>query len=256
MNILILEDEIPAYEKLLRYLEIYFQDDLRYDWARGVSEAKKYLLADNQYDVILSDIKLLDGTPFDLFKEITINCPIIFCSAYDEYLLEAFEGNGIAYLLKPYTQEDLERAFKKYNTLFKQTTYKPLDREVMEQFMKMFEQKDKHYKERFVIKTAQGIHLLLVKDISLIEATGTFCKLIDYKGTTHLLFQSIGGLMEKLNPRKFFRINRSEIINIEFIESMESHFKNRLLLQMKGGKKKVVTSSSITPNFRIWLETQ
>jgi len=255
MKILILEDEIPAYEKLLKHLEIYFNNELSYDWARAVSEAEEYLLGDNQYDIILSDIELLDGTPFNLFKKLAITCPIIFCSAYNEYLFEAFKTNGIAYLLKPYNQEDIEDAFTKYNILFKDSAKKAFDNEMMDQLMEMLVKKDKTYKERFVIKTNHGIHLLNVANVSLIEAEGTFCKLIDQSGVTHLLSQNIGALTEKVDPRKFFKINRSQIINVEFIDSMENHFKNRLTLQMKGVKKKVMTSSSITPQFRIWLET-
>lgn len=256
MNILILEDEIPAFEKLLKHLEDYFQNKLSYDWARTVAEAKEYWLQGNDYDLILSDIELLDGTSFDLFKEVTITCPIIFCSAYDQYLFEAFNSNGIAYVLKPYSEEDLTAAFTKYNTLFKNHEYKGLDNEVMNSFMEMVLQKRENYKERFIIKTAQGIHLLATVDISLIEASGTFCKLTDHMGTTHLLSQNIGMLIETLNPRNFFRINRSQVVNIDFIESMESHFKNRLLLRMKGAKETVLTSSSITAQFRTWLEAQ
>lgn len=256
MNILILEDEIPAFEKLLKHLEAYFQNKLSYHWARTVSGAKEHLLQGNGYDLILSDIELLDGTSFDLFKEVTITCPIIFCSAYDAYLFEAFNSNGIAYILKPYSQKDLNAAFTKYNTLFKNHKYNEIDHKVMNKFMETLLQKRGNYKERFVIKTARGIHLLTTVDISLIEAAGTFCKLIDHKGTTHLLSQNIGVLIETLNPRIFFRINRSQIVNIDFIESMESHFKNRLLLQMKGAKEKVLTSSNVTSRFRTWLETQ
>ncbi len=256
MNILILEDEIPAFEKLLKHLEEYFKNKFSYDWARTVSAAKEHLLQGDDYDLILSDIELLDGTSFDLFKEAIITCPIIFCSAYDEYLFEAFNSNGIAYVLKPYSQEDLNAAFTKYNTLFQNHEYKELDHKLMNKFMEMLLQKKENYKERFVIKTARGVHLLTTADVSLIEAAGTFCKLIDHMGKTHLLSQNIGALTETLNPRKFFRINRSQIVSIDFIESMEIHFKNRLLLQMKGTKEKVLTSSSVTARFRTWLETQ
>jgi len=254
MNILILEDEIPAFEKLLKCLETYFQNKLSYDWARTVAEGKKYLLQKNGYDFILSDIELLDGTSFDLFKEVIITCPIIFCSAYDAYLFEAFKSNGIAYVLKPYSQEDLNAALTKYNSLFNNYEYKEIDHKVMNRFMEILHEKRENYKERFIIKTARGIHLLTVGEISLIEAAGTFCKLIDHQGTTHLLSQNIGVLIDRLNPRKFFRINRSQIVNIDFIESMENHFKNRLLLQMKGAKEKALTSSKVTAAFRTWLD--
>lgn len=254
MNILILEDEIPAFEMLLKHLEEIFKNNLIYRWARTVAEAKILLLERNNYDIILSDIKLLDGTSFDIFNEIPISCPIIFCSAYDQYLFEAFKSNGIAYILKPYTQADLNAAFKKHKTLFKGDKNKILDQEFITEVKKILLQKRENYKERFIIKTTQGTRLLLASDVSYIEAAGTFCKLIDHKGNTHVFSQNIGTLIEALNPRKFFRINRSQIINLDHIDSMETYFKNRLLLLMKGAKQKIFTSSSTTPSFRLWLE--
>ncbi|MEM9299779.1 MAG: LytTR family DNA-binding domain-containing protein [Bacteroidota bacterium] len=256
MILLILEDEIPAFEKLQAHLKVYFKNELHFDWARTVSEAKDHLLQDDRYDLILADIELLDGNSFDLFKEVTIRCPIIFCSAYDKYLFEAFKSNGIAYLLKPYTHEELCAAFAKYEVLFKDTVRIEIDPDMMSQFRELLHQTRKDYKDRLVIKNTKSVYLLNTVDVSLIMAKGTFCKCIDHKGKTHLLSQSIGVLVEKLNPRVFFRINRSQIVNIGFIESMEHYFKNRLSLQIKGTEKRAITSSEVTPRFRAWLESQ
>lgn len=256
MNILILEDEIPAFEKLHEHLKVYFSSELDFDWARAISEAKKHLSQDGRYDLILADIELLDGTSFDLFREVTIRCPIIFCSAYDKYLFEAFRSNGIAYLLKPYTHEELTAAFTKYDVLFKGTTHIKIDHDMMSKFREALYQTGRNYKDRLVIKNAKGVYLLNTADVSLIVAEGAFSKCIDHKGKTHLLSQGIGELVDKLNPRVFFRINRSQIVNISFIESMENYFKNRLALRIKGTEKKAITSSDVTPRFRTWLESQ
>ncbi|MEL6562741.1 MAG: response regulator, partial [Bacteroidota bacterium] len=137
MTILILEDEIPAFEKLSEHLKAYFGNELKFNWTRTISEAKEYLLQSDQYDVILADIELLDGNSFDLFKEITIRCPIIFCSAYDQYLLEAFKSNGIAYLLKPYTYEELCAAIAKYEVLFKDMPHTKIDHQMIRQFREL-----------------------------------------------------------------------------------------------------------------------
>jgi len=96
MNILILEDEIPAYEKLLKHVELQLSEQIQHDWARSAGEGEEYLSQPNTYDLILSDIELLDGTSIDLFKKVRVDCPIIFCSAYDEYLFDALQSNGIA----------------------------------------------------------------------------------------------------------------------------------------------------------------
>lgn len=253
MNILILEDEIPAYQKLINYLNDVFGDNFTHDITRSIADGKEFL-AKNQYDFILSDIQLLDGISFDLFDEVKIDCPIIFCSAHDEYLFKAFNTNGIAYILKPYSKSDFNKAIEKYQALFKQGDYNKLNSDTLSNLKSALQEENTSYKKRFVIKKAKGIQLLNVTDISLIEASGDFCIATDKTGKRHTISQNLGSIFQQLNPAKFFKINRSEIINIDFIENIESHFKNRLLITLQGVKEKPMTSSSTTSDFRKWLE--
>ncbi|WP_299432532.1 LytTR family DNA-binding domain-containing protein [uncultured Aquimarina sp.] len=253
MNILILEDEIPAYQKLTSSLNAFFDEQITHDWSRTVSEGEIFL-KNNRYDFILSDIQLLDGVSFDLFNNVKVSCPIIFCSAHDEYLFQAFNTNGIAYILKPYSQDDFIKALEKYQSLFKKGSYNSLDHSTINVLKSAIQEGQDTYKKRFVIKRSKGIQLLNVIDISLIAASGDFCMATDAYGKSHPIMEKIGVLVDELNPKKFFRINRSEIIHIEYIETIESHFKNRLLIKLKGVMEKVMTSSSNTSDFRKWIE--
>ncbi len=253
MNILILEDEIPAYQKLLSHLDNFFGEPIFHDWSRSVADGRAFL-NNNKYDFILSDIQLLDGTSFDLFNTVKVECPIIFCSAHDEYLFQAFNTNGVAYILKPYSQDDFKKALEKYQSLFKQGIYNPLDSTTIIALKSAIQEEQTQYKKRFVIKRAKGIQLLNVTDISLIAASGDFCIATDLSGKTHPVLEKIGVIPEQLNPKKFFRINRSQILHIEYIETIENHFKNRLLIKLKGVKEKVMTSSAATSEFRKWIE--
>ncbi|WP_075344035.1 LytR/AlgR family response regulator transcription factor [Tenacibaculum agarivorans] len=253
MKILILEDEMPAYQKLESYLNDYFGNEAPHDWARSVKDGKKFL-AQNTYDFILSDIQLLDGISFDLFDEINTDIPIIFCSAHDEYLFKAFNTNGIAYILKPYTKLELTKAIEKYKSLFKKGSYNNLNTEILSELKSALKEENTSYKKRFVIKKSTGIQLLNVIDITFIEASGDFCFAIDKNGKRHTISQNLGSIYSQLNPVKFFKINRSEIVSIDYIEGIENHFKNRLLLSVTGYKEKPMTSSSTTAEFRKWLE--
>jgi len=253
MKILILEDEIPAYQKLLSFVNDYFEDEIPHDWARSISEGKP-MLTNNAYDFILSDIQLLDGLSFDLFNDVSINTPIIFCSAHDDYLFQAFNTNGIAYILKPYTHIDFKKAIEKYQSLFKKGDYTALNKETIIELKSALKEEHVNYKKRFVIKKTKGIQLLNVADITKIEASGDFCVASDLKGKRHTISQTLGAINQQLQPSKFFKINRSEIICIDAIENIESHFKNRLLITLTGLKEKVMTSSSTTSDFRKWLE--
>ncbi|MFK8059885.1 MAG: LytR/AlgR family response regulator transcription factor [Polaribacter sp.] len=253
MNILILEDEIPAYQKLTKCLDSFFDVKISQDWARSIADGEK-LLKENTYDFILSDIQLLDGLSFDLFHKVKIESPIIFCSAHDDYLFQAFNTNGIAYILKPYSPEDFNKAINKYQALFNKGDYTNLDNTTISALKTALQEEYTTYKKRFVIKKTSGIQLLNAVDIALISASGDFCLVIDKNGKRHTISQNLGGVFLQLNPKKFFKINRSEIVNIDFIENIESHFKNRLLISLKNHKEKVMTSSSTTSDFRKWLE--
>jgi len=252
MNILILEDEIPAYKKLISHLDVYFEEDYLHDWARSLEDGEPLLK--NEYDFILSDIQLLDGLSFDLFDKVKTECPIIFCSAHDEYLFQAFNTNGIAYILKPYTKTDFTKALEKYEALFQQGRYNPMSSKTIHELKSVLQEENTNFKKRFVIKKAKGIQLLNVVDISLITASGDFCMATDQHGKRHPISQNLSSIHQQLNPNKFFKINRSEIIHIDFILNIESHFKNRLLITLKGVDEKVMTSSSTTSDFRKWLE--
>lgn len=253
MNILILEDEIPAYQKLTKCLDSFFDVKITHDWGRSIIDGENFL-KENTYDIILSDIQLLDGLSFDLFNKTKIEVPIIFCSAHDDYLFQAFSTNGIAYILKPYSQNDFDKAIHKYQSLFNKGEYTALDNSTISALKSALQEEYTTYKKRFVIKKASGIQLLNAVDIALISASGDFCLVIDEVGKRHTISQNLGSINQQLNPKKFFKINRSEIVNIDFIENIESHFKNRLLISVKNNKEKVMTSSSTTSDFRKWLE--
>ena len=253
MKLLILEDEIPAYQKLVTFVNTYFETEVPHDWARSNTDGKA-LLNTNRSDFILSDIQLLDGISFDLFNDIETDTPIIFCSAHDEYLFEAFNTNGIAYILKPYSQSDFKKAIEKYQSLFKQGDYNTLNHQTITELKIALKEEHNTYKKRFVIKKAKGIKLLNVSDISSIEASGDFCIATDYKGKRHTISQNLGSINKQLQTTKFFKINRSEIVSIDFIENIENHFKNRLLIKMTGLEENVMTSTATTSEFRKWLE--
>ncbi len=251
MRILILEDEIPANKKLMAYLTDYFGESAFIESVRTVKDGIEILGNSSNYDLILSDIKLLDGMSFEVFQEIETKTPIIFCTAYDEHLLQAFQINGIAYILKPYQKKDLEAALKKFQLLFEP---KILDKHIVQKLRDVLSNTDESYKKRFAIKKSGGIKLLDTSQISLIQADGDFCRIIDSEGYLHCISKSIGVMAQELNPKHFFKINRSQIVGMEHIEKIHPYSKNRLAINLKGTKEHVITSTSTTKEFRKWLE--
>jgi two-component SAPR family response regulator len=117
MKVLIVEDEHPAFCNLAEELQLV---DDSIDVVAGcstVEETVRWLRQNPQPDLILMDVQLSDGLSFSIFKSARITCPVIFTTAYNKYLTEAFKYNSIDYLLKPISSLSLGNAIEKYKTL-------------------------------------------------------------------------------------------------------------------------------------------
>lgn len=253
IEILLLEDEQRAGEKLLDLLKKVCPS-AKVVWKRSVEEGISFLNENTKLELIFSDIELLDGNSFEIYESIRPSCPIIFCTAYNKYFVEAFQTNGIAYLLKPYTEAQFNQAWEKYILLFDSKDNKIVTENVVQQIKTLVEQPAKSYKNRFTVKKVNGVFLLNVTDISYFQAQGDFVLAFDKKGNKHILNQSLSGIDDSIDPKKFFRINRSEIVNIDVIVKFDSYTKNRLAISLEDPAPKLYTSNSRSPEFRSWLE--
>ncbi|WP_170234026.1 LytR/AlgR family response regulator transcription factor [Bizionia myxarmorum] len=185
IQILIIEDEIPARKKLNRFLEALDSKTevvAEIDTVVGAIE----FLNHTHVDVIFSDIELLDGNAFEIYRRVQVSCPIIFTTAYDQFLMNAFESNGIAYLLKPFSQERFQAAWDKF-LLFRNSSYK--EHEQLNNLTKLIQQnfKKKVFKKRFSINTHQGIYFIDAENITFFEACESVIFAFDITGKKHLL---------------------------------------------------------------------
>lgn len=251
MNILIIEDEQYAALALRLMIESLNDEHTVLDTLTSNAEVKKWLVTHAPPDLIFSDIELLDGPVFNGFKEVPPQAPIIFTTAYDHYMAEAFETTGISYLLKPYTKEELEQAMQKLHLLKR---FKAPD--VYEQMLNQLETlgAEKAYKKRLTIKKASGSSLLPVENIVTIAMVKGVLRVYDIEGKEHLLTQSLSELVDQLNPEKFQLINRSEGIAWQHVDRLEGYGQDRLAIFMIGQKEAIISSASRTPRLRRWLE--
>ncbi len=253
IKILILEDEIPARKKLKRFLE---ELDTQIEIIAEIDTVAMGItfLKSNSVDVIFSDIELLDGNSFEIYNQVSLSCPIIFTTAYDQFWTKAFDSNGIAYLLKPFSKERFQKAWDKF-LMFRNTPYE--DNKLISSLAKIIEQNfaKKIFKKRFTIHYRQGIYFLDTDNIYFFEASEGLIFAYDSIGKKHLLTETTLKEIEKqLNPSDFFRLNRSEIINKSHIEKIEYNTKNTLAIKLKGFQKHLSTSQSNTATFRNWIK--
>jgi DNA-binding LytR/AlgR family response regulator len=253
IKIIIIEDEIPARKKLKRFLEELDIPTKVVAEIDNVATAVEFLKS-SAADLIFSDIELLDGNAFDIYKQVSISCPIIFTTAYDQFWMNAFDSNGIAYLLKPFSKDQFKNAWGKF-MMFKN---KPTgDNELFRSLTKIIEQNfvERSFKRRFSINKNQGIYFLDIENISYFEAIEGVVFAYDIKGKKHLLTESTLKEIEKLlNSSEFFRINRSELISKQHVEKIERYTKNAVAVKIKGATSILKTSQSNTASFREWIE--
>jgi DNA-binding LytR/AlgR family response regulator len=253
IKIAIIEDEIPAREKLKRFIKELKMDSEIVAEIGSVDAAVAFLNTIT-VDLIISDIELQDGNAFEIYQQVSLSCPIIFTTAYDQFWINAFESNGIDYLLKPFSKDRFQKAWTKFLML----KNSPNDNDiVLSNLTKIIEQNftQKLFKKRFNISHRQEIYFLDTENITLFEANSGLIFAHDITGKKHMLTEStLKEIEDKMNPSLFFRINRSEIVNKNHIEKIENHNKNALAVKLKGSQKYLSTSQSNTASFRIWLE--
>ncbi|NAS30703.1 response regulator [Flavobacteriaceae bacterium R38] len=251
MNVILIEDELPAREKLISFLDEY-DSSIEISGVSDSITTSTALLKECNPDLIFADIELLDGTVFSLFKEIKVTTPIIFTTSYDDFLLDAFNTSGIAYLLKPFSFQQFKNAMDKYKSLTEKKSR--ISDSQLEILHKTFSARN--YKKRFTSKVKDTIYIIETKDISSFNVEDGVIVAITKPNKSFILNEvSLKSIEEALDPSLFFKANRSEIVNINFIEKVKRYDRDRLIIYLKGGQKTIITSSRNTAAFRDWLST-
>ncbi len=248
MNVLIVEDETPAAEKLERYLKKYSEDIQVLNTTSSIGDTCDWL-SENQpsLDLIFMDIQLTDGLSFEIFNRITVEKPVIFITAFDEYAIDAFKVNSIAYLLKPITFMDLSAALQKLDQMKKQLGGDTLNKVVSKL-------SQKQYKSRFMVKVGEHIRTIQVGEIALFYSEGRTVYLVNTDQRKFIIDFKMEELEEMLDPKEFYRLNRSFIINIHAIDEVLVYSNSRLkvLSKIKFDKEMIVSRDKVS-DFKDWL---
>jgi two-component system, LytTR family, response regulator len=254
LNVLIVEDETPASEKLERYLTRYSTDISIKGIVESVEDAVNWLEANQStIDLIFMDIQLKDGVSFDIFKEVTVQKPVIFITAYNEFALDAFKMNGIDYLLKPITFTDLSNSLKKVEELGNQLRWGD---ERNEAITKTFDTaQSKSYKNRFMVKLGDHIKSITSDQISLLFADGRDVYLITNQLRKFIIDYTLESLSEILDPKLFFRVNRSYIVHISAIQDVVVYSNSRLKITPHiKWEPEIIVSREKVSEFKEWFD--
>lgn len=247
MNILVVENEIPAADKLIGMLNKTDKSINILGVCESVEETINRLQEQPQPDLILMDIQLDDGLCFEIFETIKVDIPVIFTTAYDEYTLKAFKVNSVDYLMKPVDEESLKAAIEKYKKLYANND--PFKRD----FKQLLYEFRSQYKSRFLIRTGEKYRSILTSEVSHFCIRERNLFLTDNQGRDFGIDYSLEQLEKLLDPRKFFRINRECIIHINAIATMLNYSSSRLKLTLKN-KDEFIVSRDRVAGFKKWID--
>ena len=229
--------------------------ELRPDWnvkviAGSVSGAVKWFHENKEPDLMLLDIQLSDGNSFLFLEEIKPHCPVIFTTAYDEYAIRAFSVNSIDYLLKPFDEQRLEEAIKKFESL---KNFIPPADELIEA-LKSISTKKKKYRTRFLVNGANKSEMLHVDDIAYFYSLNKITFAVTKSAEEAIIDLPLDKLEQQLNPDSFFRANRQFILNIESIRKIEPYFGGKISVTVMPKTQEVITvSKENAARFKQWL---
>jgi two-component system, LytTR family, response regulator len=193
------------------------------------------------------DIELSDGLSFKIFEAVTINCPVIFCTAFDEYWQEAFEHNSIDYLLKPIKQEKLETALNKYDKL---------KQHFAAGFQQLLQQQSagNGYKKRFLVKRGTDYISIKTEDIAYFYAAHKLVCMVNSSSQKFILDQSLADIEKQLDPSQFYRVNRKYLIHLNAIRKIKSYPKSKLQLEVEPVvKEDIIISQENVSAFKEWM---
>lgn len=246
MKILLIEDEEAALRRLQKMILQVAADAEIMGSADGVDTAAAWLALHPRPDLIFMDIHLSDGSAFDLLERCNIDCPVIFCTAYDAYALDAFKYLAIDYLLKPLKQEALEAAIAKYRRIS--------DGNIPEAKPQAEWIAPPKQARRFLIKSGQSLKVVEMTEAAYFYSQQKITWLVVKSGKRYAVDYTLDKLEEMLDSSEYFRINRQFIVSVGAIRSMETCSKSRVKVILEPPcALEVIVSTEKSPLFKRWL---
>jgi DNA-binding LytR/AlgR family response regulator len=255
MNVLIIEDENLTAKRLEGLLHKYDATIKVLARIPSVAEAVAWFTTPDQppVDLVFMDIHLEDDLGFSIFEKANLKTPVVFTTAYDEYMIQAFKVNSIDYLLKPINYSDLVAAIEKYKSLKQQ--FGQNSNPDLETLLQLIgKPKNTDYKDRFMITVGTKIRSINTSDIAYFYLQEKVVFLVTNDGTHLPVDYSLDKLTQLLNPRQFFRISRQFLVSLPAIQTIHTFSAGKLKLDMlPKARQDVFVSGDRITEFKEWL---
>lgn len=253
MNIAIIEDERPASEMLEKLIREIDPATRVMACLPSIKKSIEWLKVNqNEVDVLFMDIQLTDGLCFEIFRKIEVTRPIIFTTAYDEYAIEAFKVNSIDYLLKPIKIDELTRSIKKLRSL--RPEFQSRNNSDFQELINLLSQKRQTYPPRIMIKVGEHIKSIKLDDTIMFFAEGRTVFIVTSEKRKYIVDYTLEELTNILDPKIFFRCNRTYIVSINAITDVVVYSNTRLRIRLpREFEDEIIISRERVAQFKSWF---
>ncbi|MDB4903948.1 MAG: two component transcriptional regulator, LytTR family [Mucilaginibacter sp.] len=253
MNILIIEDEVKI-ARALAQLIVNVQPEAKIVASKqSVSGAVLYLTTNNRPDLIFMDIQLADGLCFEIFKEVKIVSPVVFCTAYDYYAIEAFKSNGIDYILKPFSKETILKTFEKvskFQSFFQNPKNDLLNIEALLSRISVPVEK-----KSFLVFKNNSYITIATENIAFFYIRNEIHTIVTFDEKEYGITQSLDEVHNLVSDKQFFRLNRQYLINFAAVKEVEHYFSRKLLVKLViSTSAQLIVGKDKATIFLGWLE--
>ncbi|WP_266363098.1 LytR/AlgR family response regulator transcription factor [Tellurirhabdus rosea] len=251
MNVLIVEDEALAVQKLTKLLRETAPTLNVVGVTDGIETTVEWLTSHPSPDLIMMDIELSDGQSFEIFNLVEVDCPVIFTTSYDEHALRAFKGNSLDYLLKPIRRDELDQAVQKYLRI---AARRVTSADIGHLVQDLRKQGSGHeVRTQFLVREGQRLIPVETAQIVCFYAEDGQTYLLTRNRIGYTVEYTLEQLEEMLDVTQFFRVNEQFIVAQSAITATHSSLNGKLKLELKPGPgREVLVSPDRVERFRIW----
>lgn len=252
MRAIVIEDEQSAAVNL-KYLLKSIEPNIQIiKTIETVSDAIDFFKEDKGYDLVFMDIHLADGNSFEIVQEIEPTAPIIFTTAYDQYAIQAFKLNSIDYLLKPIREIDLKNAMLKFKNNHRKTL---ISTQQIGALLNLMHTPKKTFRSSFLVQKKDTFIPIASKDFAFFFIQNGIVRGTTNNNQTFSFNEKLEDLELDLNPQLFFRANRQYLIQRSSIQSLQTYFNGRLIVNLQPKvKDQIIVSKANATKLKVWLQ--
>jgi len=243
---ILVDDEPLARQRLRQMLSSHPAIQVIQECSNGIEAVQA--IEELSPDLVFLDVQMPELDGFGVVEAVGVDRmpPTLFVTAYDQYALRAFEVHALDYLMKPFDRERFDEALERVRRWFAG----PTDHQNMEAMINQI-RKDRPAADRLLVRSGNRHLFVKISSIQWVEAEDNYVRL-HVEGTSYLVRQTMAGMLERLDDRRFRRIHRSAIVNLDFVKELQPWSSGEYLVIMKDGTE-LTLSRTFREQFAEWL---